>query len=192
MKSETKQKILEAGAAIMHRKGYHHTGIQEVLAAAGVPKGSFYFYFKNKEAFGLAVVDYFSEMFASHLAPVLEDTSVKPLMRLERVFDHFIRYFAEMEFALGCPIGNLAQEMGDLSPVFQEKLRDAMDGLTRVFAGLLQEARHNGELGEHIDISETAGFIVSSWQGALIRMKVVQSAEPLKIHKRIILQQLIA
>ena len=66
-----------------------------------------------------------------------------------------------------------------------------MDGLTRVFAGLLQEARQNGELGDNIHINDMAGFIVSSWHGALIRMKVVQGAEPLNIHKRIILHQLI-
>jgi TetR/AcrR family transcriptional regulator, transcriptional repressor for nem operon len=54
---------LERGAEIIHLKGFNHTGVQEVLRAAGVPKGSFYNYFKNKEDFGLQVIDYFMEFF---------------------------------------------------------------------------------------------------------------------------------
>jgi len=55
---------LERGAEIIHLKGFNHTGVQEVLRAAGVPKGSFYNYFKNKEDFGLQVIDYFMECFS--------------------------------------------------------------------------------------------------------------------------------
>jgi TetR/AcrR family transcriptional repressor of nem operon len=45
----TKNRILEIGAEIIHLKGYHHTGIQEIIHAAGIPKGSFYHYFASKE-----------------------------------------------------------------------------------------------------------------------------------------------
>jgi TetR/AcrR family transcriptional repressor of nem operon len=45
MKQDAKERVLETGAAIVHRKGFHNTGIQEVLKAAEIPKGSFYFYF---------------------------------------------------------------------------------------------------------------------------------------------------
>ena len=57
-KTDTKRKILEHGARLVHMKGFNHTGIQEILEVAGVPKGSFYFYFKSKEEFGLELVDY--------------------------------------------------------------------------------------------------------------------------------------
>ena len=60
MRQNTRQKILEVGAEIIHLKGYNHTGLQEILQAAGVPKGSFYNYFKNKEDFGLQVIDFFT------------------------------------------------------------------------------------------------------------------------------------
>jgi TetR/AcrR family transcriptional repressor of nem operon len=51
MKEDTKQRLLMTGAEIMHLKGFNHTGIQEILDKAGVPKGSFYNYFKSKEDF---------------------------------------------------------------------------------------------------------------------------------------------
>ena len=123
-KIDVKEKILAAGAQIIHRKGFNHTGIQEVLKAAGVPKGSFYFYFKNKQDFGFQVVDFFDQSFAPMFMEIIDNVSVSPLARMEQVFDAFIRYFEELEFTCGCPIGNLAQEMGDLSPEFSDKLNE--------------------------------------------------------------------
>ena len=90
MKTDTRQKILETGARIVHRKGFNHTGIQEILEAAGVPKGSFYNYFKNKEDFGLHVIDYYVVHFEGLAQQMLDDTSLAPLKRLVNILNHFI------------------------------------------------------------------------------------------------------
>ena len=63
----TKQRIIKKGAELVYSNGFNNTGIQEVLHAADVPKGSFYFYFKSKEEFGLSLIDYFAS-FIMHMA----------------------------------------------------------------------------------------------------------------------------
>jgi TetR/AcrR family transcriptional repressor of nem operon len=186
MKTDTKERILEAGAEIIHHKGYNHTGIQEILSAAGVPKGSFYNFFKNKEDFGLQVINYFSDHFARVAKDTLEDRSVPPLARIERILRWFMDYFKSTNFTRGCPVGNLSQEMGDLSPAFREKLRGAIDRMVTGYASVLAEAQLAGDLSKQLDVRETAYFLVSSWHGALIRMKVVQSLEPLENHLKFI------
>ena len=186
MKTTTRDKILEAGANIIHHKGFNHTGIQEILMAAGVPKGSFYNFFKNKEDFGLQVIDYFSDHFSEMTKDIIEDLSVPPLERIKRILQHFMDYFRSTNFTRGCPVGNLAQEMGDLSPAFRKKLNEALDRITAGYAGILSEAQKAGEISDQIDVKETANFIVSSWHGALIRMKVVQNLEPLENHFKFI------
>ncbi len=191
VKRVTKEKIIESGARIIHQKGYHHTGIQEVLQAAGIPKGSFYFYFASKEDFGLQVIDYFNNRYLNVVRPIIGDTSLSPLQRLEQIFDWFINYFTEMDFTCGCPIGNLSQEMGDLSPAFRSKLNESFELMVGVCAGLLREGREAGEVPSGLDIEETANFIVSGWHGALIRMKIVKATEPLENHKRFIFQTLL-
>jgi TetR/AcrR family transcriptional repressor of nem operon len=191
MKESTKQKIIEAGAEIIHHKGYHHTGIQEVLKAAGVPKGSFYFYFANKEDFGLNVIDFFNKIFREMVDPFIGDCSLSPLSQLERIFDWFIGLFKELNYTCGCPIGNLAQEMGDLSPAFSRKLNDSVDLMIRIYEDLLNASKAAGEISADLDTRETASFIVSSWHGALIRMKIVKGTEPLENHKRFILNTLL-
>ena len=190
MKQDTKQKIIETGAKIIHHKGYHHTGIQEVLKAANVPKGSFYFYFKNKEDFGLHVIDFFNTMYMDMVNPIITDTTLKPLEKINRLLDWFINLFSDMEYQCGCPIGNLSQEMGDLSPVFSDKLLKSVDLIVKLYQDLLGQAKETHEIFEDLDVEETANFIVSSWHGALIKMKIVKNAAPLENHKSFIMRLL--
>ena len=60
-KRPTKTRIIAEGAKIIQKNGFNNTGILDVLRAADVPKGSFYFYFKSKEDFGLEVINYLAE-----------------------------------------------------------------------------------------------------------------------------------
>jgi TetR/AcrR family transcriptional repressor of nem operon len=186
MRDNTKTRLIEIGAEIIHLKGFNHTGIQEILNAAQVPKGSFYNYFKNKEDFGLQVVDYFVEYMALVAAGVLGDRSISPLERIRKLLSGFIEIFKAKDYGYGCPIGNLSQEMGDLSPAFREKLKFALDSLANIYSDALALAQEAGEISGDLDVHDTARFIVSSWHGALIHMKAVKSPEPLENHIRFI------
>ena len=182
----TKQKILQIGAEIIHRKGYNATGLQEILSAANVPKGSFYNHFKSKEDFGLQVIDFFTDFFAQFCKDILEDSNRSPLGRLVLLLDRFMEFFDSRGYTCGCPVGNLAQELGDLSPVFQEKLSKAIDTMVDYYTMILSEAQAAGEVSKDLNAKEAASFIVTSWHGALIRMKVSKGAGPLKNHKKFI------
>ncbi len=181
-KQDTKERILAAGSEIVHSKGFHHTGIQEILKSANVPKGSFYFYFKNKEDFGLQLIDYFDDIYEQIAQPILNDTSNPPLERIRNLLEFFITLYESFDFTLGCPIGNLAQEMGDVSQAFQKKLKESMDMMVMLYFEVLNEAKEKGDLNPDLDIRSTAEFIISSWHGALIRMKIEKSARPLLNH----------
>ena len=186
MKTDTKQKILETGAELIHLKGFNHTGLQEILNAAGVPKGSFYNYFSSKEDFGLQVIDHFAGYYAFISRPILEDSTLSPLQKIKRLLEWFMEFFKSKDYAYGCPIGNLAQEMGDLSPAFRDKLRSALDIMVDSYSGVLAEAQKEGEISQRLDVREAAYFLVSSWHGALMHMKAIKGPEPLENHKRFI------
>ena len=186
MKTSTKNRILEAGAEIIHLKGFYHTGIQEILSAAAVPKGSFYNYFKNKDDFGLQLIDYFVEYYTHLSRNILEDGTIPPLERIRRLLEWFIGFFKSKNYAYGCPIGNLAQEMGDLSPAFRKKLKMALGSIVDIHSRLLAKAQREGELSQSLDVREAARFLISSWHGALVHMKAVKGPEPLENHIRFI------
>ncbi|MDD3312498.1 TetR/AcrR family transcriptional regulator [Pseudodesulfovibrio sp.] len=186
MSEDTRQRILEVGAELIHQRGFNNTGLKDILEAAGVPKGSFYFYFANKEAFGIEMVDYLSQRFGEMVGPIVQDESVAPLERLRRFFMAFHAYFEAHGFTRGCPIGNLGQEMGDLSAPFREKLTRSLDGLAGVVADLLAKAQRAGDVEPDLEIRETAIFIIEAWHGAIIRMKVTKTPEPLEIFYKLI------
>src|SRR5206468_6049838 len=109
-KAPTKATLVDAGLHLMLEKGYHHTGIQEVLQAAGVPKGSFYYYFPSKAAFGLEVIAYFAAAYMQRLEQYLGDTTQSPLSRLRCHLEQTLAGFERRGCRGGCLFGNLCQE----------------------------------------------------------------------------------
>jgi TetR/AcrR family transcriptional repressor of nem operon len=191
MQSNTRDRIIETGAEIVHRKGFNHTGIQEILNAAGVPKGSFYNYFKSKDDFGLQIIDYFSAHFQQIAKKTLEDNRISPLSRIYAFLTAFMEHFEAQNYAGGCPIGNLAQEMGDLSPVFRKKLSEAMDMMVDAYSRVLSAAQNDGKIMKSLNIKDTARFIIAGWHGALIQMKLTRNLDPLKNHRKFIFDHLL-
>lgn len=179
MKRDARRAILDAGAELVHRKGFNNTGIKEILDLAQVPKGSFYFYFPSKEEFGLALIDHYREVRTPALAQVLRDAATPPLDRLRRFFELARQRYQEWDYERGCPFGNLAQEMCDLSPAMCGKLREVLDGLSRGMGDVLSEAAARGELASGLDPYETASFVMDSWEGAIMRMKAEKNVQPL-------------
>lgn len=191
MTSDTRQRILDAAAPLIHRQGFNHTSIQEILQAAGVPKGSFYFYFKSKEDLGLALIDQFGQFWRQKCEEILTDPGRPPLQWLKDFFAGFQEYFRQNGCSGGCPVGNLAQEMGDVNPAFAQKLSQAIDFMAGRVADVLELARQAGQLAPESDSQALAYFIIASWQGALIRMKAVKNIEPLETFQRVVFDNLL-
>src|SRR5580692_2891796 len=84
----TKERILDAAEEIMLAKSFHSVGLNEILAAVKVPKGSFYHYFKSKEQFGVELLGHYVQEHSARLRRILlESSDLNPLERLMAFFD---------------------------------------------------------------------------------------------------------
>lgn len=166
--------------------GFNNTGIQEILESAGVPKGSFYFYFRSKDDLGLALIDYYAEYLASLCASSLGVADSSPLERLRGFFEGMRMLFEQDEWKGGCPIGNLTQEMGSLSDAFRARLQAVFTIMQTSIRDCLEEARSRGELNPALDVDEMAEFILNGWEGAVLRMKAEGGSGPLVVFEKII------
>jgi len=184
MQQSARERIIEAGAAIMHRKGFQGTGLKEILDAAGSPKGSFYHYFPSKEAFALAVVEHFEQMLGRMRQEVEPREGGGALGRLSAFVDRFEAFQAEHGYRLGCPIGNLAQELAGQSGLLGERLGQSLGRLTVFFRDIVRDGQAASEIDPDLDPDEAAGFLTAAWQGALLRMKATRSGEPLAVFGR--------
>ncbi|KAM3105793.1 TetR family transcriptional regulator C-terminal domain-containing protein [Phormidesmis sp. 146-33] len=180
IREDTKLALIKAGRRIVVEKGYNHTGIQEILQAVGVPKGSFYHFFSSKEEFGLAIIDDDSQMHDRIVEQYLGDISLSPLNRLKRYFAFKLEEFETLQYREGCLFGNLSQEMADQNETFRVRLQEAIDRWRDQFAACIQAAQDAGEVSKKQQAKDLAEFCLNSWEGALLQMKVTKSDAPLK------------
>src|SRR5262249_25038281 len=179
-KTTTKAALVDAGTQLILEQGYHQTGIQDVLQAAGVPKGSFYYYFPSKEAFGCEVIAQFAAAYVARLEQCLGDTTCSPLTRLRRHLDETIARFERRGCRGGCLIGNLSQELADQSALFGPQLEAVLTDWRERYARLFREAQAVGELPADLDPQGLAEFYLNSFEGAVLRAKVSKSPAPLR------------
>ncbi|CAG0987943.1 Transcriptional regulator AcuR [Geobacteraceae bacterium] len=179
-KNETCATIIRIGTDLIGRQGFNATGIDAILREAGVPKGSFYYYFKSKEEFGLAVIDHFAERYDQRLDTFLNDEEVTPLNRIRNLLESGLARLEQNQCARGCLIGNLGQELADQNERFRARLEEILSSWKERYAACLREAQGAGELAPELDLSVVAGFILSGWEGAVLRAKVMKSPQPLR------------
>jgi TetR/AcrR family transcriptional repressor of nem operon len=173
--------ILAAGQKIMAAKGFSGVGLNEILASAGVPKGSFYHYFASKEAFGEALLaDYFDDYLAG-----LDATLGQPGRSMaQRLLDYFAHWQANQSFldCQGkCLAVKLAAEVADLS----EAMRGVLDRGTAAIIGRLDEAIEAGEAEGSLHVDDTphavAQGLYQAWMGASLMVKIVRGTEPFDV-----------
>lgn len=183
--------LLEAGKRILMEKGYNNTGIQEVVQAAEVPKGSFYYYFKSKEDFGLQVIDCFAQSYKVRLEKYLTDEALSPLSRLRQHAAFYCELLEAMEYRSGCLVGNIGQELADQNDVFRSRVAEVFTEWREHYANCLREAQQVGELAQHLDVEAIADFYLSAWEGALLQVKVTRSLLPLKRFTQVMFEQVL-
>ncbi|MBI1256011.1 MAG: TetR family transcriptional regulator [Chloroflexi bacterium] len=190
-KQETKQALLETGIKLIFKQGYNHTGLNEILEAANIPKGSFYYYFSSKEDFGLQALDAFIERNRARTIASLKDESLDPLARIHGYFDSYASYLQAVECSQGCLLGNLGQELADQNEAFRLKVEEGMDTLAGELATCLRAAQEAGQINPALNADDLAAFIYNSWQGTMLRMKVSKSMEPVWTFERMLFDVLL-
>jgi TetR/AcrR family transcriptional regulator, transcriptional repressor for nem operon len=176
-RTNTREEIIRKGAELIHAQGFNATGLQQILQAAGIPKGSFYFYFKSKEDFGLEIIDYFNTTINGIFKLYLGDTNIPPMKRMEKLFDFFEATFQKKDSACGCPIGNLALELADTNERLRLHLEGAIETMIAQIELCLKEAKRDKLLPAGLNTADTARFIFHGFEGAVLHMKVTKNIE---------------
>lgn len=176
---EVRQHILDTALPILLGKGFSAVGLNEILAAAGVPKGSFYHYFGSKEAFGEALLTcYFGEY-----AERLEDLLVhKPGTAAERLLEYWEEW--RMVQCADDPVGKclavkLGAEVSDLSEPMRAVLRHGTGTIITRIAACIEEGRADGSLAGVNDAETMATTLYELWLGATLLEKIHRDRRPL-------------
>ncbi len=175
----TKHRIIQAGCSAITAKSFNGCGLKEILDDAGVPKGSFYHYFRSKEDLGVAVIEQSAREHVEYMRELLEQRDVPPLERIRRLFAELREYYAEQGLRRECIIPKLALEVAQLSEPMRLAIRYAYGRWAALLAKTLDEAKAAGELAADVDSERTANLLVNTWEGVTIRMQIEKSLDPL-------------
>jgi len=184
-KPSLRDSILEAGLKVMYRKGYAGAGVRDIVAEAPAPQGSFTNHFHSKEEFAREVLDLYFAHTKRLVSEALDDRALKPRERLRRYLDIITRRLAGVEFSCGCLIGDFSLEAAPQSEMLRARLAEIFAEWRTPFAACIAEGQAAGEIDAAFAPVELAEFLLSSWEGAILRMKVERNAEPLERFKRI-------
>lgn len=187
---QAREILIRKGMELLTEKGFINTGLTELLAETNIPKGSFYHYFKSKDAFGLEVLQTYGAYFDRLLDGYLLDESVTPLQRLRNFITGAVGWIEKHEFKRGCLIGNMGQEASALDQVFCEQLEGVFEGWQARIAACLELARDTGDIPLETDCTEMGAFFWIGWEGAVLRAKLIKSTAPLTLFETVFFAQL--
>ncbi|KKB61663.1 TetR family transcriptional regulator [Robbsia andropogonis] len=178
--SDVRRKILETGRRIMAGKGYSGVGLNEILTASGVPKGSFYHWFASKDAFGEALLDHY---FTDYLAEVDELLSAADQTMAQRLIRYWTQW-EENQSVLECQGKCLAVKLGAEVADFSDAMRAALDrGTSRIvrrIADTIEAGVAEGSLSVQADARVIAESLYEMWLGASVMAKIVRNKKPFR------------
>ncbi|RMO89784.1 TetR family transcriptional regulator [Pseudomonas syringae pv. philadelphi] len=173
---DMRQHIIDVARSLMTNKGYTAVGLAEVLSTAGVPKGSFYYYFKSKEEFGQALLE---EYFSEYLGRV-DALMARPGTGAERLLAYFM-YWSETQgtdLPEGkCLVVKLGAEVCDLSEDMRCVLEVGTAKIIQRISACVDMGVSDGSIHPEGDHQGFAESLYQLWLGASLLVKVNKSTE---------------
>jgi TetR/AcrR family transcriptional repressor of nem operon len=188
MQLSLRENILNAGLNVMFQSGYVGATVRDICAAAGAPHGSFTNHFRSKERFAKEVLDRYFANLQGHVRKALDDKSLTPRHRLERYLEIISGVLADGKWSRGCLIGDFSLETVSQSKLLRQRLETIFLEWRTPFASCIAEAQAAGEIDSIFDPTDLAEFLLSSWEGAILRMKVERGPAALERFRKIIFQ----
>lgn len=183
----TREKLLNAGLRVLFRRGYIGSGVRDIVAEADIPLGSFTNYFRTKESFVVEVLNRYFDNIQRLMDETLGDATLSPRERLKKYLDIISRRLEDDRFERGCLIGDLSLEATSHSDTLRERLMMIFSEWRIPFKECIAEGQRQGEIPDQFTADELAEFLLASWQGAILRMKVERNSAPLERFKAIAL-----
>lgn len=176
--TDVRQGILDTGQRIMAAKGYSAVGLNEILSAAGVPKGSFYHYFGSKDAFGEALLESYFTTYLEELDQILalpDQTMAQRLLIYWETWQH-TQAFEDCQGK--CLAVKLGVEVADLSEAMRAVLKRGTSGIIDRLAQAIETGMAEGSLKLGGEPYAVAQSLYQLWIGASMMVKITKSVQP--------------
>jgi len=170
--TDIRQHILDTAKPIILGKGFSAVGLNELLNAAEVPKGSFYHYFKSKEYFGEALLDSYFEAYLMRLEILLSAEGMNGAERLMSYWQRWLETQCGDDAETKCMVVKLGGEVSDLSEPMRLALQRGTNHIISRLADGIEEGIADGSLPNDLVAADTALVLYNQWLGATVLTKI--------------------
>lgn len=176
--ADVRENILTTGQRIMAVKGFSGVGLNEILATAGVPKGSFYHYFGSKDAFGEALLESYFEDYLAELDETLRQPNRTMADRLMNYWQNWQDNQSFFDCQGKCLAVKLGAEVADLSETMRLALKRGTTGIIERLARAIEAGAAEGSLSVKGTPQDNAGSLYHLWLGASVMVKISRTTQP--------------
>lgn len=162
----------------MAGRGFSAVGINEVLSAAGVPKGSFYHYFSSKDVFGQALLETYFEESLDDLEDILQRQDLGMGDRLMTYWQHWADSQMGSDPCEKCLVVKLGAEVADLSDATRRVLSRGTAKIIDRLAAAISDGVLEGSLTVAQTPPEVARTLYQTWLGASVMAKIMCDRAP--------------
>lgn len=172
---DTRARILAAAVRLFQRGGYAGTGINDVIAASGAPRGSLYHHFPGgKPQLAAEAIAFLAAQVAGLIDRRVED-GVAPGDILRQIAEAMGGWLTQSDWREGCLISVIAQETGPEDALIHQAVLAAYADWSARLIPALQAAGHDEEAA-----AARADLAIAALEGGLILARVRRSVEPLR------------
>ena len=170
--TDTRLHLLETGTRLILGKGFSAVGLAEILSTAGVPKGSFYHYFRSKEQFGIELVQHYFSLYLSRLEALFQDASLTPSQRIMAYWTRWHQLYRDGSCEEQCLVVKLSAEVADLSEPMRQELLAGTQQIVTHLARILEQAQAVHEVMIPTPPQAMAEELYQLWLGASLLTKL--------------------
>jgi TetR/AcrR family transcriptional regulator, transcriptional repressor for nem operon len=176
--TDTRDNIIDVGQRLIGARGFSAVGLNEVLAEAGVPKGSFYHYFDSKDAFGVALLESYFEAYLNELDATLAAPGMNMAQRLMKYWQVWKETQSFSDCQGKCLAVKLGAEVADMSEAMRATLKRGTAGIVSRLARAIEIGVDEQSLKVEGDPEAVAQSLYQLWLGASVMVKIERNLEP--------------
>ncbi|MFJ9453298.1 TetR/AcrR family transcriptional regulator [Herbaspirillum sp. NPDC101397] len=181
--ADTKLSILQAGRRLIAHKGFTGVGLNELLTAADIPKGSFYHYFGSKERYGRELIEQYVDEYLLTLDKTFDADGNANSTARERLLTYW-GYWLETQCCEiaehKCLVVKLSAEVADLSDDMRVALHSGTEAFIARIADVIRTGVAEGSLHTVLEPYRTAQMLYQMWLGASLLSKLSRDREALE------------